>query len=64
MTDVTISTSRGDQLLTGDKVRIAGAHGIWTLLPRIPGDEARWLGRADGSLVPVVPEFEYERVAM
>jgi len=40
---------------------IVGARGIWSVLPPIPGDDLRHLGRrSDGSTVPLVPDVLYE----
>jgi hypothetical protein len=51
----------GRSLKTGDHVIVAGTRGVWSVLPPIPGDELRHLGRrSDGSTVPVVPGMLYE----
>jgi hypothetical protein len=54
----------GRSLKTGEQVIVAGTRGIWSVLPPIPGDELRHLGRrSDGSTVPVVPDELYEVAA-
>jgi hypothetical protein len=51
----------GRSLKTGEHVIVVGARGIWSVLPPIPGDDLRHLGRrSDGSTVPVVPGQLYE----
>ena len=51
----------GRSLKTGDHVIVAGTRGVWSVLPPIPGDELRHLGRrSDGSTVPIVPGMLYE----
>ena len=51
----------GRSLKTGEHVIVAGARGVWSVLPPIPGDDLRHLGRrSDGSTVPVVPGQLYE----
>jgi hypothetical protein len=51
----------GRSLKTGEQVIVAGTRGIWSVLPTIPGDELRHLGRrSDGSTVPIVPDELYE----
>ena len=55
----------GRSLKTGDQVIVAGTQGIWSVLPPIPGDELRHLGRrTDGSTVPLVPDELYEVAAV
>jgi len=55
----------GRSLKTGEQVIVAGTRGIWSVLPPIPGDELRHLGRrSDGSTVPVVPDELYEVAAV
>lgn len=53
-------TRRGRELRPGDRVKLGVSHGVWTVLPF--DDGIGWLGRADGSLVPIVPDDEYEMV--
>jgi len=51
----------GRSLKTGEQVIVAGTRGVWSVLPAIPGDELRHLGRrSDGSTVPIVPDELYE----
>jgi hypothetical protein len=51
----------GRSLKTGEHVIVVGARGVWSVLPPIPGDDLRHLGRrTDGSTVPVVPGQLYE----
>ena len=51
----------GRSLKTGEQVVVAGARGVWSVLPPIPGDDLRHLGRrSDGSTVPLVPGQLYE----
>jgi hypothetical protein len=51
----------GRSLKTGEQVIVAGARGVWSVLPPIPGDDLRHLGRrSDGSTVPLVPGELYE----
>ena len=55
----------GRSLKTGEQVIVAGTRGIWSVLPPIPGDELRHLGRrSDGSTVPIVPDELYEVAAV
>ena len=55
----------GRSLKTGDQVLVAGTEGVWTVLPPIPGDSLRHLGRRrDGSTVPVVPDELYQVAAV
>jgi hypothetical protein len=55
----------GRSLKTGEQVIVAGTRGSWTVLPPIPGDDLRHLGRRDdGSTVPVVPDGLYEVAAV
>jgi hypothetical protein len=51
----------GRSLKTGERVIVAGTQGVWSVLPPIPGDDLRHLGRrSDGSTVPIVPGELYE----
>ena len=51
----------GRSLKGGEQVIVAGTRGVWTVLPAIPGDDLRHLGRrSDGSTVPLVPDELYE----
>jgi hypothetical protein len=51
---------RGEELRPFDRVRQVGVpwNGEWTVLPL--DDGLRWLGRRDGSLIPVIPDEHYE----
>ena len=53
-------TVLGSELKAGDHVRLQNTWGEWEVLPRVPGDELRFLGRHDGSLVPIVDSDMYE----
>jgi hypothetical protein len=54
----------GRSLKSGEQVIVAGARGVWSVLPPIPGDDLRHLGRrSDGSTVPLVPDELYEVAA-
>jgi hypothetical protein len=53
-------TVLGSELNAGDHVRLQNTWGEWEVLPRVPGDELRFLGRHDGSLVPIVDSDMYE----
>jgi len=51
----------GRSLKSGEQVIVAGTRGVWSVLPPIPGDDLRHLGRrTDGSTVPIVPDELYE----
>jgi hypothetical protein len=55
----------GRSLKTGEQVIVAGTRGVWSVLPPIPGDDLRHLGRrSDGSTVPLVPDELYEIAAV
>ena len=55
----------GRSLKTGDQVIVAGTAWVWTVLPPIPGDSLRHLGRrSDGSTVPIVPDELYQAAAV
>jgi hypothetical protein len=55
----------GRSLKSGEQVIVAGTRGVWTVLPAIPGDDLRHLGRrSDGSTVPIVPDELYEIAAV
>ena len=55
----------GRSLKTGEQVIVAGTRGVWSVLPPIPGDDLRHLGRrSDGSTVPIVPDVLYEVAAV